>query len=455
MDRERRPSLSPFRRWSDYVSILTLDETVQEFVATHEIDRVVVAVSGGPDSTALLVALHELGADVVAAHVNHHLRGEESDGDERFVRELCARLGIALHVFDGTLAESRNLEAAARAVRERHLKSLGIRWIATAHQLNDQAETVLMRLMTGSGLAGLRGIHAVRDDGFVRPMLEVTRAEVEAFLRARGIVARSDSSNADPRFLRNRVRALLCVMPESVSRNLAAVAKQAAAQWRIVEQLLNEYEVEERDDATIFKCWPADEWLKQALLLRHIRRLDPHSREVSAKDLERLAKTARRTSVTKALELEGNVLRRRRQARAPVLHEIDITPGEARQLDGYVIHLDHSTTRPLFQLPSGAAGRFTLRTRRPGDRFRHKKLKDFFIDRKIARDVRDAIPLLLWNDQIVWVGGVAISDAFQVTDPAGGELYDVWMERAGASVEAEGQAQIHGEADRQTRRYPR
>jgi tRNA(Ile)-lysidine synthase len=427
-----------------------LTDVVSQFLASHAIDRVVVAVSGGPDSTALLVALTELRVDVIAAHVNHHLRGDESDGDEYFVRELCTRLNVTLHVADGTLdpeaIRHRGIEAAAREVRHARLHEIreaaGMRWIATAHQLDDQAETVLMRLMTGSGLAGLRGIHPIRDDGVVRPLLEVTRAEVEEFLLERNIVARSDSSNADPRFLRNRVRAMLREMPASVSRNLAATAAQARAQWTLVERLLDEYEVAESDSETRFVHWPEDAWLKQALLHRHMRRLDPHAR------------LTRRTTSTKNVELVGNVLRRR-QASAPVVPpwEITIAPGESR----YVPEID--TTIALrqpatgngqrFQLPNGATGTFKVRNRRRGDRFRplgmshDKKLKEFLIDRKIAVEVRDSLPLLLWNDQIVWVGGVEISDAFKVTDPAG-EQYEVWLEGAGASVEAaEGQASLY------------
>jgi len=429
---------------------MTLTDVVSQFLASHAIDRVVVAISGGPDSTALLVALTGLPVDVVAAHVNHHLRGEESDGDERFVRELCARLNVTLHVADGTLdpdaIRHRGIEAAAREVRHVRLHEIreaaGMRWIATAHQLDDQAETVLMRLMTGSGLAGLRGIHPVRGDGVVRPLLEVTRAEVEEFLRERNIVARSDSSNADPRFLRNRVRAMLRELPESVTRNLAAVATQAREQWTVVEKLLDEYEVEECESETRFVRWPEDAWLKQALLHRHMHRLDPHAR------------LTRRTTSTKNVELVGNVLRRR-QARAPVAPpwEIEIAPGESQyipEIDTTIVLRQPATgNRQRFQLPNKATGTFKVRNRRPGDRFRplgmshDKKLKEFLIDRKIAVEVRDLLPLLLWNDQIVWVGGVEISDAFKVTDPAG-EQYEVWLEGAGASVEAaEGQASLY------------
>src|SRR5205823_3958591 len=163
------------------------------------------------------IPLVDLRFHVVAAHVNHHLRADESDGDEAFVRELCERLGVALEVADGTLdpddVKRIGIEAAAREVRTRLLLDIkarrGARFIATAHQKNDQAETVLMRLFTGSGIAGLRGIHPLRDDGFIRPMLDATRADVDTFLRERGVTPRVDSTNADPRFLRNRIRATL------------------------------------------------------------------------------------------------------------------------------------------------------------------------------------------------------------------------------------------------------
>src|SRR4051794_40999433 len=194
-------------------------EALRRFFDGHGIApcRVVAAVSGGADSPALLIALGELRADgfeITAAHVNHHLRGPESDADERFVRDLCRRMAVELDVADGTLDRAAikrsGIEAAAREVRTRRLldikKQRGARYVATAHQKNDQAETVLMRLMTGSGLSGLRAIHPIRDDGFIRPLLDVTRAEIDAFLYAHELNPRVDSSNADTRYLRNRIR---------------------------------------------------------------------------------------------------------------------------------------------------------------------------------------------------------------------------------------------------------
>jgi tRNA(Ile)-lysidine synthase len=440
-------------------------DVIRRFLAAHSVDGIVIAaVSGGGDSTALLLGLAEIdGIELVAAHVNHRLRGDDSDADEAFVRELCARLGVPLHVEDGALdpaaVRARGVEAAAREVRHARLHEVrarvGGRWIATAHQKNDQAETVLMRLMTGGGIAALRGIHPMRDDGVIRPLLEVTRAEIDAFLRERGVTARFDKSNADPRFLRNRVRAMLA---EEAVDNLAAVAAQARAQWRVLERAVDEADRSIASaDATIFGEWPEDAWLRQAILHKHIRRLDPGARDVGAAALERLAneiESIKRVSVTKHLELmrRGSALVLGRTPCAPTARtgrgaqrapqfEVELTS------EAYIpeIATTITITKPknqelrtensqIIQLPKGATPTFTVRNRRDGDRFHplglssDKKLKDFLIDRKIAADVRDRIPLLLWNGAIAWVGGVEVSERFRVT--GAGDLYEVRLERA-------------------------
>jgi tRNA(Ile)-lysidine synthase len=412
--------------------------------------RIVAAVSGGIDSTALLLTLSERksdGYEVVCAHVNHHLRGADSDADEEFVRELCASLDVPLHVADGTLdperVKARGIEAAAREVRYARLQEIrersGASWVATAHQKNDQAETVLMRLLTGSGLAGLRGIHPVRDDGFIRPLLEVTREEIEAFLRERGVTPRFDRSNDDLRFLRNRVRVFLREIGSA--ENLAFVVEQARGWWPVVERVIDAVPVETTDDETRFTELPEDEWLRGALLQRHIRRLDPEARDFDAMRVAR--DPASRISVTKNVELirEGDVVRLRRRAESPSLqgergYEVELTPDSPAQTPAGTLHLGQSTTdnRQPIQLPEGATPHFTVRNRRPGDRFHPlgmsgpKKLKDFLIDRKIAAGVRDRLPLVLWNGEIVWVAGVEVSEKFKVTSPPAGERYELWIE---------------------------
>ncbi len=434
-------------------------DRIRQFIDRHHIEGpILVACSGGADSTALLIALSEAGIPVVCGHVNHHLRGEESDADERFVRELCARLGVELHVVDGSLdaksVRASGVEAAARDVRARLLNEVAVakaaNYIATGHQKNDQAETVVMRLLTGTGLAGLRGIHPVREDAVIRPLLDTTRDDIERFLGERGISPRHDRMNVDPRFLRNRVRTALREFGPAAVENIAALAEQAQQIWPIIERTLDDIErscAHVAEEETRFTRWPADPWWRQALLYRHIRRLG-HAREISARDLQRLVESLdsiKRVSVTKELELirRRNALVLRRVPQPAEEFEVEVTAGlptfippiHATIVVNPTSNEPRTTNHRLFQLPTNAKPNFTVRNRRPGDRFhplgmsQDKKLKDFLIDRKIPAEIRDRIPLLIWRDEIVWVGGVAVSERFKVTDPAGA-LYEVVLEDA-------------------------
>jgi tRNA(Ile)-lysidine synthase len=197
----------------------------------------VVAVSGGADSVALLRALHSLyPASLTVAHINHRLRGEESDADDDFVRQLAGQLALTYRVkaIDvGEMAEGANLEATARQVRYEFLAevaaSAGAAWIATGHTADDQAETVLHRLIRGTGLQGLRGI-ARRQSRIVRPLLTVTRAEVIEYLSSLNQTFREDSSNLDPRFTRNRLRREVLPLLKTFNPALVTALGQIAAQ---------------------------------------------------------------------------------------------------------------------------------------------------------------------------------------------------------------------------------
>ena len=221
-------------------------------------DRVCVAVSGGADSTALLLALVEansekksLGVVVSAAHVHHGLRGAEADGDEAFVQELCDRLGVPLRVFRvdtaaRQAAEGEGLEEAARELRYEALRGLmssgEVDRVATAHTLDDQAETVVMKMLRGAWTEGLGGISPVVQTAagrIVRPLLGVRRAEVEAFLRSREQDWREDKSNLDVILTRNRVRHELMPVLRGFNPGLdallartAEIAREEEAFWQ-------------------------------------------------------------------------------------------------------------------------------------------------------------------------------------------------------------------------------
>jgi tRNA(Ile)-lysidine synthase len=194
-------------------------ETIQRFRMILPGERVAVACSGGVDSTALLLLLRELsdslGCVVSVAHFNHLLRGEESDSDEKFVSDLAGRFGLP---FYAERADVRNLARAARANQESKARELRYKFfrklvasgkadrVAVAHTMDDQAETVLFRLLRGAGTRGLMGIQPVVGEEIIRPLLEVRRAALCEWLTARQEPWREDASNQDPRYARNRIR---------------------------------------------------------------------------------------------------------------------------------------------------------------------------------------------------------------------------------------------------------
>lgn len=207
--------------------------TIRRYEMIQRGDTVICAVSGGADSMALLFALYLLRAkleiQVQAAHFNHNLRGTESDGDEAFVREFCDCYDIPLFVGSAQVVSGKKgLEAAARDARYGFFQSLDGK-IATAHTADDNAETVLMRLVRGTGLKGLGAISPVRGN-IIRPLLNITRQEILSFLEEYHIAYRQDSSNATDDFLRNRLRhhviPLLAQENPRLAENLSAMAQR-------------------------------------------------------------------------------------------------------------------------------------------------------------------------------------------------------------------------------------
>lgn len=192
-----------------------------------------LCLSGGADSCALAFAAARasslISTEIVALHARHNLRGAESVGDSLSVRELCARLGLSLVEVEAPIEAGPNLEARARAARYRALRDSFPGLLATAHHRGDQAETVVLRILRGAGPIGLRGIHALRDDGIWRPFLDIPRSALEVACRDEGWAWREDVSNRDSRFLRNWIRHVwLPGGGEPLERALADVASAAA-----------------------------------------------------------------------------------------------------------------------------------------------------------------------------------------------------------------------------------
>ena len=217
-------------------------ETVDSFGMLCPGEKVVAGVSGGSDSVALIFVLGELrrfypGIDIVVCHVNHGLRGRESDQDERFVRDMAFRLGFMFECRRVDTEDFRNrnrlsLEDAGRKLRyevfSEVMEGTSARRIATAHTLNDQAETVLMRFLRGSGARGLSGI-SPSDGSLIRPLINVTKDEARRWLESKGVVWREDSSNELNQFLRNRIRNELLPVLETYNPAVQRVLSRTAA----------------------------------------------------------------------------------------------------------------------------------------------------------------------------------------------------------------------------------
>ncbi len=381
-------------------------------------DRVICAVSGGADSVALLFAMYllrqQLGIQVEAAHFNHHLRGDESDRDEAFVRSFCQDYDIPLHVGgEMVVAGKKGLEAAARDARYAFLKSLPGK-IATAHTADDNAETVLMHLIRGTGLQGLGGIRPMQGQ-LIRPMLRITRQEVLAFLEQWNLPHVEDSSNESDAFLRNRIRHH--VMPllyqenprlaENLSRMAMGLGEDAAYLASLVER-------ETLPDVDQLQSLPPS--LRSRMLAQFLRRSGVAEPEQTHIDLVQGLLQSKKPSAWACLP--GGVVIRREYNRLtaqmpqPLLQEIRLTcPGKVN-LRGLQIRCEPAqalvnTATSFTVCPKGA---LYLRSRRTGDTIRlpggSKSLKKLMIDRKIPAADRDSIPVLCDDGGILGVWSI-------------------------------------------------
>jgi tRNA(Ile)-lysidine synthase len=436
---------------------------------------VLVAVSGGADSTALVYLLRELASRVGIrleglAHFNHLLRGPAADGDEQFCRELAGRLALRFECGRGDVRDAArrwrtSLEDAARRLRYEFLDEaralVGASHVAVGHTRDDQAETLLLNLLRGAGTTGLGGM-PVRRGAIVRPLIDCTHEELAGWLTASGIPFREDESNRDRRHLRNRVRhevlPVLSRLNPSARDTLARAAELAREDAEFLDGLAAEA-LSRVSGETEPGVWTVDSAalaaMPQALGLRVARlslRRAAGGRFVGLEHAERLVELAR-GGMAGPMSLPGQTAEivgpgrlrlgpatgrggRRRpggppgtffQAPLSIPGEVVVGPGVAvssdvrlgglADLGGDAPAADETTAVVDADRLDALAVRFW----RPGDRFRplgmagHKKLQDFFVDRKVPRAERDRTPIVVdANDRIVWVAGHAVAEDFRV-----------------------------------------
>ncbi|HYW40813.1 MAG TPA: tRNA lysidine(34) synthetase TilS [Terriglobales bacterium] len=476
-------------------------QTIRKQESIRAGDRLAVAVSGGADSVALLCLLLELRAELgivlSVAHVNHKLRGEESDEDERFVANLARQHGLELHVCEAPVDGSHSseigsgIEAAARELRYGFFRQLAregrVAKIATAHTLDDQAETVLLRIFRGTGIRGLSGIHpriVFEEQGrafgeLVRPLLGFRRAALQEFLREQGRSWREDSSNRNIAFLRNRVRHRLLPMigeefGEAAIEHMGELAEIARAE---------EEHWERGHPEVAAQCGGPGDETRQAVSLQGLavgpllalplaaqRRLVRGWLETNAPDLSisfRLIEETlelARGSVGKRLELSGgrNLLRRNLQrGRQELLLELGPPGGRSEAADyAYALAVPGAVEVPELGVciearvvdaggvPEDERGQLLglehmpkevlIRNWRAGDRFwpahtaAAKKVKELLSDRHATGAEKKLWPVAVAEGcGLIWMRGFAVPAAFRA--PAGASQA-IWIREIAAMM---------------------
>ena len=383
-----------------------LERLIREQKMVQPGDTVVCAVSGGADSVALLFACYllkeKLDITLEAAHFNHHLRGAESDRDEAFVRQFCHRYDIHLHLGGGEiLPGKKGLEAAARDARYAFLRSLPGK-IATAHTADDNAETVLMHLIRGTGLKGLGGITPIHGN-VIRPMLNVTRRDVEAFLEEWCLSHMEDSSNETDTFLRNRIRHHVMPLLAQENPKIAENLSQMALRLRLDEEFLSQ----QINSTTL----PTVESLKTMPKALRSRALEAFLKESGVKEPE-----DSHIALVEALvfsekpsaraSLPGGVTIAREYDRLVCLPEMEMLVERVLPCPGELLlpglRITCEPAREAIHTPEAftvcPVGEIRIRSRKSGDSMRisggSRSLKKLFIDRKIPAARRPRIPVV-------------------------------------------------------------
>lgn len=440
--------------------------TIEKYGMIRSGERVIVGVSGGADSICLLALLREYRGycpfTLYAVHVEHGIRGEESLADARFVEKLCRDWEIPFRVeradVPGLVAGTgRTLEETGRAVRyeifQQYAGRLGAERIAVAHNRNDQAETVLFNLSRGSGVRGLCGIRPVRGK-IIRPLLFTERTEIEAWLKTRGIPWRTDATNLNADYTRNRIRLeILPRMEQEVNGETVKHMAECACQLQKAEDFLQKqaglrYRAWVRETQTGLEIALADFLNDEELMQEYVLRLCVERVRKGAgrkdytrghiEDMKRLA----RMDCGKRMDFPGGLQAVRKNAvlelkcgpkpekEAGAL-EVPLPENGIYEILGQCFRVDY-TEQNGKEFPEKKYTKvlaydtinhnICLRTRRAGDYLvvnragGRKKLKEYFIEEKIPREERDGVILLAEGSHILWVVGHRISEAAKVTE---------------------------------------
>lgn len=431
-----------------------MTETVERTMLARDImprSSALVGLSGGADSAALAHILSAIGKKrgfkVYAAHINHGLRGEAADRDEEFSRELAKKLGIEFFCLHADIrADARRLgigeEDAGRRARygffDELMKTRGIECTATAHHKNDNAETILMNFIRGSGVKGLCGIPYKRDR-IIRPLLDVSRAEIEEYCRENSIDYVTDESNLAAVYTRNKTRHI--IIPEierhinpsfadTVTKNAAVLAADedflSGEARRAYTKLVSDGSA---DASALAKLHPAIASRVARLMISDICGTENvSSRAVAAAvELAKRNRTGSRADIARGAraEIEYGRLYIKRETAKNEGFCCDLSIGGSRHIPeiGCSVRVEHADEMArdgweYFGLPRPDC-RIQVRNRRPGDRFvpfgmtGSKSVKEYMINEKIPRDRRGSVPIVTFDEEIAWIAGYRRDNRFK------------------------------------------
>jgi tRNA(Ile)-lysidine synthase len=440
-----------------------LELKLEEFVRFHHLiapkQTVLLAVSGGIDSMVMLHIVsrlrERLGVQIALVHVNHQLRGEESMGDEQFVRENSVAYGIFFHcervdVVSYADEHGFSKQIAARQLRyacfERVRQQAGAQSVATAHHADDNAETVLLNILRGTGIHGLAGIPIKRELGcIIRPLLFTTRKEIEMYAIENGVKYRNDSSNMSLAYRRNLLRH--SILPPLVKRvphivktlNIVADTMRDVSEklHAIVKEALSSLVHNDSQDRLILdvkklEMEPDFLWDEIFVELLHRMHIEPTEKKVDA--LHRLCTMPAGRIVELSGELSAcrdrqHIVFQKTNEEMSNIRHVEI--GRIYEYQGCRISISNpepvpavlSNTQDVEYIDADRLGRqLVLRLWRAGDWFiplgmkTKKKLSDFFTDQKIPRFEKAVIPILESDGSIVWICGKRLDNRFKLTE---------------------------------------
>lgn len=434
-------------------------KTLKKYKMLTQGEKVILGVSGGADSIAMLYALNELvdyGLELIVAHLNHGIRGDEAKGDAEFVKETAKSLRLTFVYGEvDTLSfkeESQlSLEDAARTLRykffDQVLNKHYATKIATAHTLDDQAETVLMRLLRGSGSRGLSGIPPV-SNSIVRPLIDTPRSEIEEYLRSKGVEWVEDSTNESPEFLRNRIRQDLLVELESYNPQIKETLSRTAEILRSEEGFIRREALKHFDDifspnkseliGDLKYYRSVEKPLRFSLLRLTIEKLNTSLKNISSTHIVSADDFLLSETASGEVELpQGTVIvkgydtflvTRKSELELEFSYSIQ-SPGKW-SFPEFSVSIEYIKTDELAENdesvayfdPETVSFPIEVRNFKPGDRFSplgmttSKKLQDYFTDIKLPKFLRSRVPIFISKDEIMWLGGIRLDNRFKVTD---------------------------------------